>query len=156
MGSAASGYAGARVRDAEAQAPCRGIVGVQRHADLALLGIADRIDHEVRQHLIDPRRIGNDEDGAIRKAGGQLEPLGIGKIARASDERLDQRGRLERLGVHLQPARLPPGQGEQIPKLRIEKQGGTSHPRDQLCIARLKLAVPHLHEIERGDNSLQR
>jgi hypothetical protein len=55
-----------------------------------LVCVPDGIDHEIRQDLIDPRAVGNDEDRLGRKVGHELQTLGGCQFARAVEEAFDQ------------------------------------------------------------------
>ena len=71
-------------RRREAEQARRRVVGSEGEADLASVGIADRVDHEVGEDLIDARAVGHHE-GALPAGVAQLLPQ-VEQLARRQPE----------------------------------------------------------------------
>jgi hypothetical protein len=64
---------GAGVGDGEAKQARRRVVAREAEPNLSCLGVADRVEHQVGQDLIDARAVGDDERGGARNVDDQLE-----------------------------------------------------------------------------------
>jgi len=76
-------------------------------------------------------------------------------VASRHRDAFDQCGRLERLRMHREVARLPFGQGLQVPQLRVQQHRRAAHSADQLVVLRHAVAVAHLEDVKGGDDALK-
>ena len=86
----------------------------------------------------------------------QLQALREREPAGLLGHRFDQRARLERLGVDLQPAGLALGERQEVAQLRVQQHRRAPHPADQLVVALEGAGMAHLDHVERRDDALQR
>ena len=94
--------------------------------------------------------------GGGRQLSFKAETLFLRSVASRERDAFRRGARLERLRMHLEPTGLAAGERQQIAQLRVQQHRRAAHAPDQLVIFGNPVAMPHLEDIERRDDALQR